>query len=89
MRSYEACGGEEHFFSFEAEDDTLVGFLRLRLGARARVRELHVYGPMVPIGTRADGWQHQGYGTRLLEAAEILAREEGYDSSGDYQRHRC
>ncbi len=76
--AYEACGGMEHFFSFVAEDDTLVGFLRLRLGARALVRELHVYGPMVPIGTRSDGWQHQGYGTRLLEAAEVLAREEGY-----------
>jgi elongator complex protein 3 len=78
--AYEACGGVEHFFSFEAEDDTLVGFLRLRLSARALVRELHVYGPMVPIGTRSDGWQHQGYGTRLVEAAEILAREEGYSA---------
>jgi elongator complex protein 3 len=76
--AYEACGGVEHFFSYEAEDDTLVGFLRLRLSARALVRELHVYGPMVPIGTRSDGWQHQGYGTRLVEAAETLAREEGY-----------
>jgi elongator complex protein 3 len=76
--SYEACGGTEHFFSFESEDDTLVGFLRLRLGARALVRELHVYGPMVPIGTRSDGWQHQGYGTRLLEAAEALAGVDGY-----------
>ena len=78
--AYEACGGVEHFFSFVAEDDTLVGFLRLRLSARALVRELHVYGPMVPIGTRSDGWQHQGYGTRLVEAAEILAREEGYSA---------
>ena len=78
--AYNACGGVEHFFSFEAEDGTLVGFLRLRLGPRARVRELHVYGPMVPIGSRADGWQHHGYGTRLVEAAEILARKEGYAS---------
>ena len=76
--SYEACGGVEHFFSFEAKDDTLVGFLRLRLSARALVRELHVYGPMVPIGTRSDGWQHQGYGRSLVEAAELLARDEGY-----------
>ena len=77
---YEACGGEEHFLSFEAEDDTLVGFLRLRLGSSARVRELHVYGPLVPIGTRKDGWQHRGYGTRLVEAAEALAAEKGYES---------
>ncbi len=78
--SYEACGGMEHFISFEAEDDTLVGFLRLRLGARARVRELHVYGPMVPIGTRTDGWQHRGYGARLVEEAETLALEAGYSA---------
>ena len=78
---YDACGGEEHFLSFEGEDDTLVGFLRLRLGpgSCARVRELHVYGPMVPIGTRKDGWQHRGYGARLVETAENLAAEKGYD----------
>ena len=77
---YEACKGEEHFLSFEGEDDTLVGFLRLRLSSRARVRELHVYGPLVPIGTRKEGWQHRGYGARLLEAAEALAAEKGYKS---------
>jgi elongator complex protein 3 len=77
---YDACKGKEHFLSFEAEDDTLVGFLRLRLGSRARVRELHVYGPLVPIGTRKDGWQHRGYGAKLVEAAEALAAEKGYKS---------
>lgn len=77
---YEACGGAEHFLSFQAEDDTLVGFLRLRLSARARVRELHVYGPMLPIGSRGAGWQHRGYGERLLHAAEALAKEAGYGS---------
>lgn len=75
---YEACDAMEHFISFEDEDETLVGFLRLRLGEAARVRELHVYGPLVPLGTRKEGWQHRGYGTRLLEAAEELAREMGY-----------
>ncbi len=75
---YEACGGEEHFFSFEDEEETLLGFLRLRLGRSARVRELHVYGPLVPLGTRKEGWQHRGYGARLVEAAEELAREKGY-----------
>ncbi|MDM7935055.1 MAG: tRNA uridine(34) 5-carboxymethylaminomethyl modification radical SAM/GNAT enzyme Elp3, partial [Methanothrix sp.] len=75
---YEACGAEEHILSFEGEDETLLGFLRLRLGRSARVRELHVYGPLVPLGTRKEGWQHRGYGTRLVEAAEELAREMGY-----------
>lgn len=75
---YLACNGEEHFFSFEDDDETLVGFLRLRLGAAARVRELHVYGPLVPLGSRKEGWQHRGYGARLLEAAELLAGARGY-----------
>lgn len=77
--TYEACGGEEHFFSFEDEEETMLGFLRLRLGGAARVRELHVYGPLVPLGTRKEGWQHRGYGTRLVKAAEELAREKGYE----------
>jgi elongator complex protein 3 len=77
--NYEACGGEEHFLSYESEDDTLIGFLRLRLGLTARVRELHVYGPLVPIGARKNGWQHRGYGTKLLEAAEVEALERGYE----------
>lgn len=76
--SYEACGGHEHFISFLGQDESLVGFLRLRLSDQARVRELHVYGPMLPIGSRKDGWQHRGYGERLVEEAEALAREAGY-----------
>ena len=76
--SYTASGGKEHFLSFESEDDVLVGFLRLRLSASARLRELHVYGPMVPIGSRMEGWQHRGYGARLIEEAERLALEAGY-----------
>ncbi|MGV8174188.1 MAG: tRNA uridine(34) 5-carboxymethylaminomethyl modification radical SAM/GNAT enzyme Elp3 [Methanothrix sp.] len=76
--SYEACGGMEHFLSFEGDDGTLVGFLRLRLSEKARVRELHVYGPMLPIGSRKEGWQHRGFGEKLVEKAEDLAREAGY-----------
>jgi elongator complex protein 3 len=79
-KTYEACGADEHFLSFDGEDDTLVGFLRLRLGQVARIRELHIYGPMVPIGTRKGGWQHQGYGARLVEAAEGIASSAGYAS---------
>jgi elongator complex protein 3 len=78
--AYEACGADEHFLSFDGGDDTLVGFLRLRLGQAARIRELHIYGPMVPIGTRKGGWQHQGYGARLVEAAEGIASSAGYSS---------
>lgn len=76
--SYDACGAKEHFISFDTVDDTLVGFLRLRLGSEARIRELHVYGPLVPLGRRG-GWQHRGIGARLIEMAEEIARDQGYD----------
>lgn len=77
-RTYTACGADEHFLSFECEDETLVGFLRLRLSSAARVRELHVYGPMLPIGSRGESWQHQGYGERLIAEAERLSEDAGY-----------
>ncbi|QAU11712.1 tRNA uridine(34) 5-carboxymethylaminomethyl modification radical SAM/GNAT enzyme Elp3 [Halorubrum sp. BOL3-1] len=51
--------------------------VRRELADAALVRELHVYGTEVGIGGDGD-WQHQGYGTRLLERAEELAREAGY-----------
>ena len=41
------------------------------------VRELHVYGSAVPIHTRdPTKFQHQGYGTLLMEEAERIARDE-------------
>ncbi len=41
------------------------------------VRELHVYGTAVPVHTRNPAkWQHQGYGTLLMEEAERIARVE-------------
>lgn len=86
---YDACGGIEHFLSVEdVKKDLLIGFLRLRfpdnphrkeLSNAALVRELHVYGPMVPIGSRTDGWQHRGYGRELLSEAEHITKENGFD----------
>lgn len=41
------------------------------------VRELHVYGSVVPVHSRDPlKFQHQGYGTLLMEEAERIAREE-------------
>jgi elongator complex protein 3 len=77
--TYLACGAEEHFLSYEGDDGTLVGFLRLRLSKDARVRELHVYGPMTPLG-KSGGWQHRGFGAKLLAAAEEKAQLAGYRS---------
>lgn len=88
--TYDSCGGKEHFISFEdTTKDILIGFLRLRfpnsphryeLEGAAVVRELHVYGSMVPVGRGASGadWQHRGYGAELLENAEAISRQAGY-----------
>jgi elongator complex protein 3 len=87
---YKASEGEEIFLSAEdPENDILIGYLRLRIpSAKAHrpeitatpsaiVRELHVYGPLVPVGTRlSKAWQHKGFGAALLAEAERIAREE-------------
>ena len=89
---YEASNGHEVFLSFEDEEtDTLHGFLRLRIpsGEEHRpellekrtslVRELHVYGQVVPVGlhtTHGNQSQHRGLGSKLLSEAERISAEE-------------
>ncbi|MBI4174337.1 MAG: GNAT family N-acetyltransferase, partial [Candidatus Aenigmarchaeota archaeon] len=74
---YEASGGLEIFLSYESSN-ALFGFLRLRLGEIARIRELHVYGRMVPISMKSrNAAQHKGLGRKLMEEAERIARENG------------
>eukprot|EP01039_Chlorochromonas_danica_P004650 gene4650-5092_t len=89
-RDYTANGGWETFLSYEDPvADILIGLLRLRqlssvafrpemAGKRcSMVRELHVYGSAVPLQARdPTKFQHQGYGTLLMEEAERIAREE-------------
>jgi elongator complex protein 3 len=89
-REYEASDGKEFFISIEAPDaDALVGYIRLRMPSEkstreevdcstALVRELHVYGPEVPVGDHHPGsWQHIGFGRKLLAEAEAQARRAG------------
>ena len=52
--------------------------VRRELEDAALIRELHVYGSEVALGGDGD-WQHQGYGRRLIERAESLARAAGYE----------
>ncbi len=43
------------------------------------MRELHVYGSLVPVGKHiAKAWQHKGYGAILLSEAERISKED-YD----------
>ncbi len=85
---YDACGGREYFIS-AVSDDSLIGFARLRfpsrtyrpeLGSAALLRELHIYGSLVPVGKSAESeeWQHRNYGRMLLLHAETIARNAGF-----------
>jgi len=75
---YETRGGREVFLSYEDESQTLFGLLRLRMdNHKAMVRELHIYGPQVPLGERLEpAAQHHGLGESLLEEAERIAGQE-------------
>ena len=74
---YDASGGKEIFLSYEdLKNDILIAFLRLRIGEAARVRELHVYGPMAGIGKKGRV-QHKGYGKKLLREAECISKSLG------------
>jgi elongator complex protein 3 len=81
---YEASGGKEIFLSFEDETETLFGLLRLRIQPKADsgealavIRELHIYGPEVPLNEQKEGAaQHKGMGKALLLEAERIAFKE-------------
>ncbi|MBI4170873.1 MAG: tRNA uridine(34) 5-carboxymethylaminomethyl modification radical SAM/GNAT enzyme Elp3 [Candidatus Aenigmarchaeota archaeon] len=79
ITEYDASEGKELFISFEnKKTDKIIGFLRLRLDNSeiAKVRELHVYGEMTPIGEKI-AYQHAGFGKRLMKKAEEIAAERG------------
>jgi elongator complex protein 3 len=87
---YDAAGGREIFLSYEDDSQTLFGLLRLRIqagsialaglekpGNRAIIRELHVFGPEVPLSEqKTEAAQHKGLGKALLNEAECIARKE-------------
>jgi len=90
--TYTTDFAEEHFLQFVTPDDRLAGFLRLSLPLpqapetglddlrdAAIVREVHVYGPALPVGDEQPGAaQHAGLGTRLLEHAAAIASGAGF-----------
>ncbi len=44
------------------------------------IREVHVYGPALVVGADSRGEaQHVGVGSRLIQAARTLARDQGFD----------
>ena len=89
--SYQAAGAEEHFLSYNTADDKLAGFLRLSLPNddnaldiddlkdAAIIREVHVYGQSLEVGTEQEGMaQHAGIGKSLIAHAERIAKDHGY-----------
>jgi elongator complex protein 3 len=90
-RKYQASGGLEYFLSMEdTKNNYLLGFLRLRIPKKlehylpelsysALIRELHVYGWMVPQGEKKSLVQHRGYGKLLLQEAEKLAKKHQFE----------
>ena len=93
MTSYEASGGREYFLQYiDPVDRTLFGLLRLRIPSQiftgeahfiedlqnsAVIREVHVFGDQLPIGSLPNGsGQHQGFGKRLIVRAEEIIRSE-------------
>ena len=62
----------------------MIGFIRLRIPSDPHrteisrktgiIRELHVYGWMIPVGQGySKGWQHKGWGETLIKEAEYIA----------------
>ena len=88
------AASEEHFLSYVTPQNKIAGYLRLSIPFRVEVRrdeiipdlvdsaiirEIHVYGQSLPVGSEQDGAaQHIGLGTLLIEKAEQIARDAGY-----------
>jgi elongator complex protein 3 len=92
VEGYESSNGKDFFIDFSDENDTMIGFIRLRFPYQtdlikeidektALIRELHVYGQTIPVGKKDEEnkVQHKGYGRRLLEKAEEIAKKNGYE----------
>ena len=91
IRKYNASDGEEYFISYESSDNKILyGFIRLRINIKnsktvlnvlkdcALIRELHVYGQLIPTYNKNKDTQHIGFGKRLLKKAEEIASLNRY-----------
>lgn len=90
VEKYKASKGVEYFISYESKNrEQIVGFIRLRFPYKpfitnlkdntAIIRELHVYGSVVPVNTKSTNMgQHRGIGSKLLKKAEQISKEHGF-----------
>lgn len=92
IEEYDSSDGKEFFISFVNEKlDVLYGFVRLRFPSNnsvfkeldektALIRELHVYGSIIDVKSKAETnkVQHYGFGKKLMKTAESIAYRNGY-----------
>ena len=91
ITKYKASKGTEYFISYESpKRDILYAFLRLRFNNKktqnifpilknaALIRELHVYGQMLPVGDNIKATQHSGLGKKLMQQAEKISKQNKY-----------
>ncbi len=89
---YHAANADEHFLQYVTDDDHLAGYLRLslpddpldapinELSGCAIIREVHIYGQSLPVGTEQSGAaQHIGLGSRLIEEACSISAAHGFE----------
>jgi elongator complex protein 3 len=91
--AYETDATNEYFLSFVTSRNKLAAFLRLSLPTArasrdeilaevrgcAMIREVHVYGTALEIGSEENGAaQHNGLGARLIDHAIEIARDAGF-----------
>jgi ELP3 family radical SAM enzyme/protein acetyltransferase len=87
----------------------LYGFLRLRFDPEpggdfipeindcALIREVHVYGTSMGVGSEGEGSQHRGFGKLLMKTAEQIAKDAGYKKvaviagvgTREYYKNKC
>jgi len=87
----------------------LYGFLRLRIDMNpgggyipeirgcALVREVHVYGTSLGVGSELEGSQHRGFGKLLMATAEDIAKNAGWNKvaviagvgTREYYKNKC
>lgn len=89
VTDFKTTNSDEFFMEFVDANDKIAGFLRLSLPKKesfipeisnnALIREIHVYGQTTDIGKSELGAaQHKGLGTKLITAAENIAKSKGY-----------
>ena len=80
----------EIFLEYITNEDKIAGFLRLSLPKKENfieelknstiIREVHVYGQSLEIGSQKSGKpQHLGLGTSLIKKAEEISKSKGFN----------